>query len=771
MCLSVLINASPLNANNGSSLYSDTLHSVHYDIHITNVNMTQKTIEGYTIAGLTPLINNVNEIKLELTTLSVDSVFVGNVKNTDWTYTENRIIIPLTTTINMGDTVETTVYYHGSTFVDPSGWGGFHFAGDFAFNLGVGFDAIPHNLGKTWFPCIDDFHDRALYDCYITVPNDKKAVCGGSLFNVLDQGNGSSIWHWKHHFSLPTYLVSVSIGKYFLKEDTYTGIEGDIPITFYCRALDTAKVAGTFANLKTILQLYESHFGPYPFERVGYTATANGAMEHASNISYPYSGWNGNTSNDWWYAHELSHMWFGDKVTCASAGDMWLNEGWARWCESFVTESLYGKKAATDELRAKHRDVLQSTYQTDGGYFALFNIPESLTYGSTVYDKGGMVTHTLRNYLGDSLFFNGIKAYLQQFAYNHASSYDLKDFLAGYTGQSLDEFFNTWVFSPGFPQFGVDSVDIQPSGNQFLVDVYIKQKQRGTDHISDANRLEITFAGSNRQMKTDSIHFSGINGHKTYLLDFSPVAVMVDFNEKIADATTDCARIVKNTGAVEFPETLASLIVDQISDSALVRITHNWVAPDSLKHPVTGFRISDSRYWTVEGIFPQGFISKGRFNYSKSNAFDKNLIQSPDDSLVLLYRPDARFDWEGVKTTKTGNWVSGTLTTESLIPGQYTIGVYDADYLSTGKLENNNKVLDVFPNPAQGFCNISTKINERAVLNIYTVSGSLLDSIPVKNGNNIFQWNNGIEVEQTLLFQLISLNGNSLATTKVIFAR
>lgn len=771
MCLSVLINASPLNKNNGSSLYSDTLHAVHYDIHITNINVTQKTIEGYTIARLVPLIDNVKEIKLELVTLTVDSVFVGNVKNTDWTYTDNRIIIPLTTTINMGDTAETTVYYHGSTFVDPSGWGGFHFAGDFAFNLGVGFDVIPHNLGKAWFPCIDDFHDRALYDCYITVPNDKKAICGGSLVQVLDQGNGTSTWHWKHHFSLPTYLVSVSTGKYFLKEDTYSGIAGEVPITFYCRALDTAKVAGTFTNLKTILQLYESHFGPYPFERVGYTATANGAMEHAANISYPYSGWNGNTSYDWWYAHELSHMWFGDMVTCASAGDMWLNEGWARWCESFVTEGLYGKKAATDELRGKHRDVLQSTNQTDGGYFALYNIPETITYGSTVYDKGGMVTHTLRNYLGDSLFFNGVKAYLQQYAYNDASSYDMRDFLSNYTGQNLNEFFNTWVFNPGFPQFGIDSIKVLPFGNQFQVDVYVKQKQRGTDHISNENRLEITFAGSNWQMKTDSIHFSGINGHKTFLLDFAPVAVMADYYEKIADATTDYAKVVKNSGNIEFPETLASLIVDQVSDSALVRITHNWVAPDTLQHPVAGFRISDSRYWTVEGVFPQGFVSKGKFNYSKSNAFDKNLIQSPDDSLVLLYRPDARFEWTGVKTTKTGNWVSGTLTTESLVPGQYTLGVYDADYLSTGKLDNGAKVLDVFPNPAQGYCNISTKMSENGILNIYTINGQLLDSLQIKCGNNLLRWNNSFKSAQLLFFELNSPDGRMLATTKVVFAK
>lgn len=772
LCLPALINAAPKTTNEGPALYSDTLHAVHYGIYLTDINVTQKTIKGYTIARLTPKLDNLAEIKLELATLTVDSIFVGNIKNTNWTYTGNRIVISLVSTISIGDTIETTVYYHGGTFVDPSGWGGFHFAGEFAFNLGVGFDAIPHNLGKAWFPCIDDFQDRALYDCFITMPNDKKAICGGKLINVQDNGNGTATWHWKHDYTLPTYLVSVSTGKYFLKEDSFSGVNGVVPITFYCRATDTAKVAGTFANLKNILQIYETHFGPYPFERVGYTATANGAMEHAGNISYPYSGWNGTTGDDWWYAHELSHMWFGDMVTCASAGDMWLNEGWARWCESLMMEGLYGKNAATDYLRDKHRDVLQSTYLTDGGYFALYNIPENLTYGSTVYDKGGMVTHTLRNYLGDSLFFNGIKAYLQQYAYNDASSYDLRDFLSNYTGQDLDEFFNTWVFGPGFPQFGIDSVNIHPAGNQFLVNVYVKQKQRGTDHISNENRLEITFAGSNWQMKTDSIHFSGITGHKTFLLDFPPVAVMVDYFEKIADATTDYLTVVKNMGTIDFPETLAALIVDQISDSALVRITHNWVAPDSLQHPITGFRISDTRYWTVEGIFPEGLYCKGKFSYSRNISLDKNLIRSSGDSIILLYRPDARFEWKGVKTVKTGNWVGGTLTTvDSLLPGQYTLGVYDEDYNSSGKLEPAPGLMEVYPNPAQNFCNIYTKIRENGVLNIYSLTGSLIDSIPVKSGNNLIHWVNNTTSVQTFLFQLNNMDGRALADAKVIFTR
>ena len=127
-------------------------------------------------------------------------------------------------------------------------------------------------------------------------------------------------------------------------------------------------------------------------------------MEHATNITYPNSSINGSLSDEWLYAHELSHMWFGDKVTCASADDMWLNEGWAVFCESVFREGLYGKESYKTTMRSKLKDVLQFTHIKDGGYRALYGIPPEYTYGSTVYDKGGQVAHTLRGYLGDSLF-------------------------------------------------------------------------------------------------------------------------------------------------------------------------------------------------------------------------------------------------------------------------------------------------------------------------------------------------------------------------------
>jgi len=432
------------NGNPKTALYSDTLEAVHYGIHLTDISLTDKTIKGYTEVQLISRVEQLSTITLELSSLHIDSVFITAKKTLAFDHSADKITISLQEALVKGDTTEVTIYYHGHPFVDASGWGGFHFSGDYALNLGVGFATVPHNLGKAWFPCIDDFRDRALYDVYLTVTNDKKAISGGILVDVTDHGNNTSTWHWKTKYTLPTYLISATTGPYELITDTYNGLQKIIPITYYCRPADTSKVAGTFVNMKKILRVFEDHFGPYPFERVGNTATPGrlGAMEHASNVSYPFSGWTGNTSREGWYAHELSHMWFGNKVTCSSAEDMWLNEGRAVWCESLYREMIYGKQAYRDNMRRKLKEVLQSAHVDDNGYYALYGIPQTITYGTTVYQKGGQVVHTLRGYIGDSLFFGGVKAYLQKYAYHNASTFDLRDFLSAYCGIDLHPFFD-----------------------------------------------------------------------------------------------------------------------------------------------------------------------------------------------------------------------------------------------------------------------------------------------------------------------------------------
>ena len=107
--------------NQATAIYSDTLEAVHYAIHLTDLNLTDKTIKGYTAAKLVSKTNSLSSIKLELASLIVDSVFIENIKTNNFTHSGNLINIGLTTPINTADTINTSIYYHGQPFVDPSG--------------------------------------------------------------------------------------------------------------------------------------------------------------------------------------------------------------------------------------------------------------------------------------------------------------------------------------------------------------------------------------------------------------------------------------------------------------------------------------------------------------------------------------------------------------------------------------------------------------------------------------------------------------------------
>ncbi len=724
------------------SLISDTLDALNYEIHLNEINTTLKTIDAYTIVQLKSKVDDLNEIKLELLELTVDAVWVDNQPVTDFIHESPWLTIPLQNPLQNGDEVEVKVEYHGQPFHED--WGGFHFSGSYAFNLGVGFVSDPHNLGKAWFPCIDDFHDRAFYEVFVTLEEPKMAVCGGTLLEVINNGNGTNTFHWKLNNDIPTYLASVAIGNYENVPMTFQSMTGqEIPIGIYVHPSDTSKVAGSFATLVQTLEAYESYWGPYGWERVGYVGTAIGAMEHVTSIAYPNFCINGTLSYETLWAHELSHMYFGDMVTCESAEDMWLNEGWAVFNELMYLEAIYGPDAAKAEYRDKHQEVLHKAHIDDGGYLALYGIPTEYTYGTTVYQKGCLVTRTLRYYLGDSLFFPAVRAYLDTYKYDYASSWNLRDVLSDESGVDLTDFFDGWVFAPGFPEFSVDSFAVQPDGANFDVTVYMKQKLKGATAFYNSNRVEVTFMDSQWQTDTHLMEFSGETGSETFTTAINPVAVLPDYFDKVADATTDEAKVLKQTGSTNFSEVYAEVTVDEMpaGDSAFVRITHRWVAPDPLLTPVQGLTLSGYRHWRIDGIFPDGFDATGSFFYNKYNYLDNTLLTDPDDSLVILFRPSPAVDWQPVSFTRTGNSNVGYINVPHLQKGDYTLAVWDEMYVgvSSGEHGFDNEVV-VFPNPASHEVVIDFGTLEISKVLVFDSSGKNVFEIGNQNHENQKTW-------------------------------
>ncbi|HRZ41612.1 MAG TPA: M1 family metallopeptidase [Bacteroidales bacterium] len=686
------------------TLKSDTVDVLNYTIRLDMRHLSTQQIYGNTEILLVPRMAQVISFSLDFRKLTIDSIFLNHQVFSNFTYNDTVLGILLPAAATPSDTLTLRVVYHGTPLIEPYNWGGFHFLPDstMAYNLGVAFQDYPHNYGRIWFPCLDDFTDRATYDVIVRTKGSHKAVCGGYLADTLQFSDGSIAWHWKLEQPIPTYLASVAVGEFSLIPGSINGIQGPIPVTIFVKPQDSVKAIGSFSNLGYMVGIFENRFGPYRWPRIGYTGTTKGAMEHATNIALPRNLITGNNSYDWLIAHELSHHWFGNLMTCSSAEDMWINEGWARYCEAIFSEGISGWDSYKSYIMGLQKDVLNYAHTNssggDGSFFPLYPVPQTHTYGTTVYDKGALVAHSLRGYLGDSLFFSGIKALLSQFAFMPASSYQIRDFLSQQTGKNLNPFFDGWVFTPGFPHFSIDSIRSIAAGNQWNVTVYARQKMFGRSVLTQDNTVEIGFYQDRNNWQIHRMNFSGQLGQTTFVLPFNPVLVLMDPEDRLSDAITAETAKITTTGTLQFPNEFFRLKVDSLPDTLLVRIEHSFVPPDPLPQPVAGLTLSPNRYWKISGIIPSGTSLEGLFTYSTGNQFDNALITNTQDSLVILYRNSPGDVWSGVAFSRTPSPTAGTITVPDFQPGEYVLARWDKNHIGIVQPLPDVR-LNIYPNP------------------------------------------------------------------------
>lgn len=751
------------------SWLSDTLDAVSYTIYLTELDFTNQEITAQTDVVLQSKIDNLDHITLELQDLTVDQVFVNGSEVTDFTHEDFYLNIPLSSTISTGESVTASVFYHGQPFHES--WGGFHWNGEYAFNLGVGFVSIPHNLGKAWFPCIDDFQDRATYELFVTVENGKDAVCGGILQEIVNNGNGTSTYHWTLDQTIPTYLASVAVGDYAHWSGTYNGLNEEIPIGIWVKPGDSSNVDGSFVHLDEITNLFEQSYGPYRWDRIGYVGTSIGAMEHVTNIALPHSMINGGTSGEPYVAHELSHMWFGDNVTCSTAEDMWLNEGWAVFSDALAQQALYGDEQYKEFFRDMHKNVIQQCHTSsgDGSYFPINQIPQEVTYGMSAYDRGATIAYSLRGYLGDDLFFDALAYYQETFKYSAASSYDLRDAMSASSGIDLSPWFENWVFHSGTPHYSVDSMKVQPNTAGAEVTVYLKQKRHGPIFIGDGNKIELTFGNNSWAMVSGDVEFDGETGMEVVQLPFEPDFVIPDLNEKQCDAITDKAISITETGDFAFDNTFFDMEVESVSDSAFVWVGHQWAPPDPLKEPVQGLTISDYRYWIIKGIFPQDFNATGVFWYNKNANLDNGIITSESDSVVIMYRPSAAYDWQFIDFSVIGLWSIGKIFVDDLQPGEYTIAVCDDTFVGTSDNREPKAGFNIYPNPSDSKFRIETQ--QAGTLHFYDSTGKTVDFVKIDKGQKSVSWKPTNLAAGTYFVRYLNNENQTLGVEKLILSK
>lgn len=645
---------------------------LHYIINLNITDFKNREISGNTEIQFLPRKKDLQNIKLELFKLIVDSVFILDNKITDYSYNNELIDIPYKHKETTDECcTKITIYYHGHPKQDLD-WGGFFFTDSSAYNIGVGMEADPQSFGRAWFPCIDDFEEKASFDFNITVPEKYKAVCSGILVSDKKNINSTHSWHWKLEQDVPTYLVSVAVAKYNEIKSVYNGIKRKIPVSLYMYSEDVANAKVSFSNLNKALRTFETDFGEYVWDRVGYVEVpfTSGAMEHVCNIAYPEYAVDSTHSREILMAHELSHHWFGNLVTCKTPEDMWLNEGWATYCEALFKEQVYGKEAFKDYVRANHVKVLTQAHIFDNGYRAVYGVPHDYTYGTTVYDKGADVAHTLRGFLGDSIFFDAVSAYIDTFSYKAASTYDFRNFLTSYTGIPLNDFFDTWVFTEGFPHFSVNNFSVSKAENQYRTDFNINQRIKARNFYGNDNLIGLYFIDKNANIIKKKVKMSGMSQTYSMFFDEEPLTVFIDPEEKIADATVDNYKLFTDTINYDFRYTDFSILITKLKGKLLVQSVINYINPNNSLSKE--FEISKEKYWDINGAVSRKMQAEGTFYV---NSDEQNLGVEFED-IILLYRPAESTEFKPIKFEKYQyDAVQGIFIVKNLKFGQYVAGI------------------------------------------------------------------------------------------------
>jgi aminopeptidase N len=431
--------------NPNTANYDITYHKLEWNIDPAIYFISGKVTTTYTA------LSNMTSLTFDLAnTLKVSSVKNG-VANLTFrqTATELQITLPTTQPKGISETVE--INYSGTP--PSSGFGSFetttHNGIPVMWTLSEPFGAME------WWPCKQDLNDKInSIDVYITAPSQYTSVSNGVEPEAPIINGAKKTTHFHHNYPIPAYLICVAVSDYAVYNQTGGTIPNQYPIVNYIYPENlTLTVQNQLAQTPLILNLFENLFETYPFhnEKYGHAQFGwGGGMEHTT-VSFM-----GNFSREL-IAHEMAHQWFGDKITCGTWKDIWLNEGFATYLASLVIENFDGQAA----FIADKTNMINSITSVSNGAVYLNDAEVTdvnrIFSGRLSYNKGAMVLNMLRFKMGDTSFFQGLKNYLADtdLAYKYAVTTDLQSHLEAVYGSSLQEFFNDWIYGQGYPTYSI----------------------------------------------------------------------------------------------------------------------------------------------------------------------------------------------------------------------------------------------------------------------------------------------------------------------------
>jgi aminopeptidase N len=424
---------------------------LHYDLDV-RIDPDQKRISGKNSVRF-KMLKDDTRIQLELyANLNVDRILLDG-RELKYSRDHNTVYIDFPESLRSGRTYTIDFHYSGAPLEvgrfdalafkkDPAGGHWINTA-----NEGVG--------SSVWWPGKDQWRDEPEgMDIRVAVPNPLVNVSNGRFIGKTDLGDGYTRWHYRVHYPINSYNVSINVANYVHFGETM----GDLTLDYYVLPANLEKAKKQFAQVKPMMEAFQKYFGEYPFKKDGYKLieVPYSGMEHQSAVTYGNRFANGYLERDWTgvgvslkfdfiIIHETAHEWFGNAVSAAEQSDMWIHEGWATYMECLYVEHMFG-----------YDDALKYTngYKSKIGNKEPIIVQRGLARdpNQDQYFKGALFLHTLRNIVNeDAKWFKLIRDLYDRFKYKNIMTEELVAFVNAQLGRNLTPVFDQYLRRAALP--------------------------------------------------------------------------------------------------------------------------------------------------------------------------------------------------------------------------------------------------------------------------------------------------------------------------------
>jgi len=424
---------------------------VYYDLDV-RVDPEKKFISGKNTVRFRMLRDD-TRIQLDLfANFTIDRIVLDK-SELKYTRELNTVLIDFPQTLRSGRTYSIDFHYSGQPQEigrfdalafkkDPMGGHWINTA-----NEGVG--------SAVWWPSKDSWHDEPEgMDIRVSIPNDLIDVSNGRFIEKTDLGDGYTKWHYRVHYPINSYNVSLNIGHY-----VHFGEQmGDLTLDYYVLPGSLDKAKQQFAQSKGMIEAFEKYFGEYPFKKDGFKLieVPYSGMEHQSAVTYGNRFANGYLERDWTgvgislkfdfiIVHESAHEWFGNAVSAADQADMWIHEGWATYLECLYVEHTFG-----------YDDYVKYTngYKTKIANAEPIVIQRGIARdpNQDMYFKGALFIHTLRSVINDDArFFKLLRDLYAEFKFKNNFTEEIVAYVSRQLGQDMTPIFDQYLRRSALP--------------------------------------------------------------------------------------------------------------------------------------------------------------------------------------------------------------------------------------------------------------------------------------------------------------------------------